>query len=116
MKKYNVGIIGYGWVAGAHIGAINASQHAQVTAVYSSRGLDSAKLSAQHGSSITAYKDLKKMLANPDIDVVAHLAGQVSLVASIAEPRYDFETNALGTFNVLEAMRRFTPRNVSNAD
>ena len=46
---------------------------------------------------------------NRDIDVVAHLAGQVSLVASIAEPRYDFETNALGTFNVLEAARRFTP-------
>jgi CDP-paratose 2-epimerase len=47
--------------------------------------------------------------ANPDIDMVAHLAGQVSLVASLSDPRYDFETNALGTFNVLEAMRRFTP-------
>jgi CDP-paratose 2-epimerase len=47
--------------------------------------------------------------AHPDIDVVAHLAGQVSLVASLADPRYDFETNALGTFNVLEGMRRFTP-------
>jgi hypothetical protein len=23
MKKYNVGIIGYGWAAGAHIAAIN---------------------------------------------------------------------------------------------
>ena len=71
MKKYNVGIIGYGWVAGAHIGAINASPYAQVSAVYSSRELDSAKLSAQHGSRITAYRDLKKMLANPDIDVVS---------------------------------------------
>ena len=48
--------------------------------------------------------------AHSDLDVVVHLAGQVSLVASIAAPRYDFETNALGTFNVLEAMRRFTPR------
>ena len=71
MKKYNVGIIGYGWVAGAHIGAINASPYAQVSAVYSSRELDSAKISAQHGSRITAYEDLKKMLANPDIDVVS---------------------------------------------
>src|SRR3984957_6073121 len=71
MKKYNVGIIGYGWVAGAHIGAINASPYAQVSAVYSSRELDSAKISAQHGSRITAYQDLKKMLANPDIDVVS---------------------------------------------
>lgn len=47
---------------------------------------------------------------NRDIDVVAHLAGQVSLVASITNPRYDFETNAAGTFNVLEATRRHTPR------
>jgi len=31
MKKYNVGIIGYGWVAGAHITAINATGKAQVT-------------------------------------------------------------------------------------
>src|ERR1700691_2519614 len=68
MKKFNVGIIGYGWVAGAHIAAINAGQHAQVTAGYSSRALDSGKLSAQHGSPITTYRDLKKMLANPEID------------------------------------------------
>ena len=33
MKKYNVGIIGYGWVATAHIPAINASPLAQVTAI-----------------------------------------------------------------------------------
>ena len=71
MKKYNVGIIGYGWVAGAHIAAINATGRAQVTGVCSSRPLDSAKLSAQHGSPITAYRDLKTMLANPDIHVVS---------------------------------------------
>src|SRR6266498_1645153 len=47
--------------------------------------------------------------AHRDIDVILHLAGQVSLVASNAEPRYDFETNALGTFNVLEATRRYLP-------
>jgi predicted dehydrogenase len=71
MKKYNVGIIGYGWVAGAHIAAINATSNAQVTAVYSSRELDSTKLSAQHGSPIAVYNDLKKMLANPEIHVVS---------------------------------------------
>jgi predicted dehydrogenase len=32
-KKYNVGIIGYGWAATAHIDAINASSQAQVTAI-----------------------------------------------------------------------------------
>jgi len=71
MKKYNVGIIGYGWVATAHIAAINATSFARVTAVCSSRKLDSAKVSAQHGGQITCYTDLKKMLANPDIHVVS---------------------------------------------
>jgi len=45
--------------------------------------------------------------AHRDIDVILHLAGQVSLVESLAHPRYDFEANALGTFNVLDATRRF---------
>jgi CDP-paratose 2-epimerase len=47
--------------------------------------------------------------AQTGVDVVLHLAGQVSLVASLSAPRYDFEANALGTFNVLEATRRFLP-------
>ena len=70
MKKYNVGIIGYGWAATAHIDAINATDKAQVTAVYSSRQLDDAELSRKHGTSIKTYTDLKKMLADDSIDVV----------------------------------------------
>lgn len=38
-------------------------------------------------------------------DVVAHLAGQVAVTTSVTNPRDDFESNALGTFNVLEAAR-----------
>ena len=39
------------------------------------------------------------------VDVVAHLAGQVAVTTSVLHPREDFEDNALGTFNVLEAAR-----------
>ncbi len=42
-------------------------------------------------------------------DVIFHLAGQVAMTTSITNPRLDFETNAIGTFNVLEAVRDFTP-------
>lgn len=38
-------------------------------------------------------------------DVAYHLAGQVAVTTSVSNPRDDFETNALGTFNVLEAVR-----------
>lgn len=40
---------------------------------------------------------------------VAHLAGQVAMTTSVANPRLDFETNALGTFNLLEAVRVESP-------
>lgn len=71
MKKYNVGIIGYGWASEAHIDAINATTDAQVTAVWSSRKLDSAEISLKHGGRISCYTDLDKMLGNPDIQVVS---------------------------------------------
>lgn len=71
MKKYNVGIIGYGWAAGAHIAAINAVPQARVTAVCSSRSLDQADLRAKYGSPITLYQDLEEFLANPDIHSVS---------------------------------------------
>ncbi|MBI3173001.1 MAG: SDR family NAD(P)-dependent oxidoreductase [Chloroflexi bacterium] len=38
-------------------------------------------------------------------DVIVHLAGQVAVTTSVVNPREDFEINALGTFNTLEAAR-----------
>lgn len=38
--------------------------------------------------------------------MIYHLAGQVAVTSSVEDPRPDFEINALGTFNVLEAARR----------
>jgi len=40
-----------------------------------------------------------------DADVIVHLAGQVAVTTSVTNPRGDFEANALGTFNALEAAR-----------
>jgi CDP-paratose 2-epimerase len=39
-------------------------------------------------------------------DALFHLAGQVAMTTSLADPRTDFEINALGTLNVLEAVRQ----------
>jgi CDP-paratose 2-epimerase len=41
-----------------------------------------------------------------DADAVLHTAGQVAVTTSLKDPRKDFETNMLGTFNVLEACRK----------
>ena len=71
MKTYNVGVIGHGWVATAHIPAINATGKARVTAIHSSRPLDEAALSAKYGHPVKAYNDLAAMLADPSIDAVS---------------------------------------------
>jgi CDP-paratose 2-epimerase len=39
------------------------------------------------------------------IDVLYHFAAQVAVTTSVSDPRQDFEINALGTLNLLEAVR-----------
>jgi CDP-paratose 2-epimerase len=43
--------------------------------------------------------------AAKEADIIVHLAGQVAVTTSVTNPRADFEANALGTFNALEAAR-----------
>jgi CDP-paratose 2-epimerase len=42
--------------------------------------------------------------------LILHLAAQVAVTTSVSDPRTDFDINAAGTFNVLEAMRRRAPQ------
>jgi len=42
-------------------------------------------------------------------DIVFHLSGQVAMTTSIENPRLDFETNALGSFNIIDAVRKHSP-------
>ncbi len=44
--------------------------------------------------------------ASKDATEIYHLAAQVAVTTSVEEPRHDFEINAAGTINVLEAARR----------
>ncbi|MHC1769191.1 MAG: Gfo/Idh/MocA family protein [Verrucomicrobiia bacterium] len=71
MKKLNVGIVGYGWAAGAHIAAIQSGALGQVTAVCSSRALDSREVSTRHGCPIQVHTDLNAMLSDKNLDVVS---------------------------------------------
>ncbi|MHB8687636.1 MAG: GDP-mannose 4,6-dehydratase [Candidatus Dormibacteraceae bacterium] len=42
-------------------------------------------------------------------DVILHLAGQVAVTTSLVDPTADFEVNAAGTLNMLEAVRQHNP-------
>ena len=41
-----------------------------------------------------------------DVDVIIHAAAQTAVTTSVSDPRPDFTTNLVGTFNVLEGARR----------
>lgn len=69
-KTYNVGVVGYGWAATAHIEAINKTAQGRVTAVCSSRDLEPASLAEAHGSEIKVYRKLEDLLGDDSIDVV----------------------------------------------
>jgi len=49
------------------------------------------------------------IIADFNPHVIYHLAGQVAMTTSISNPKLDFEVNALGTLNVLEAVRKYVP-------
>ncbi len=52
---------------------------------------------------------IREAVVGQELDVVIHLAAQVAVTTSVREPREDFDINALGTFNVLEAVRAADP-------
>jgi CDP-paratose 2-epimerase len=69
-------------------------------------------LQAEHGEDafelqIADVRDRASLAkAAQGIDVFVHLAAQVAVTTSVTDPRTDFEINALGTFNALEAARQ----------
>jgi CDP-paratose 2-epimerase len=58
---------------------------------------------------IREYHSLAKTINRFQPTHVIHLAAQVAVTTSVANPREDFEINALGTLNVLEALRTYCP-------
>jgi len=62
-----------------------------------------------HGDIRNAF-DIEQTIKNVQPDVIFHLAGQVAMTTSMQSPRRDFEINVLGSINVLEAVRQYTPK------
>lgn len=61
---------------------------------------------------IRNLNDVETVIKEVQPDYIFHLAGQVAMTTSISNPRLDFEVNALGTFNLLDAVRKYSPNSV----
>lgn len=56
--------------------------------------------------------DVETIIKEIKPDIIFHLAGQVAMTTSIQNPRLDFETNTLGTHNLLEAVRKYSSESI----
>lgn len=53
--------------------------------------------------------DMESLIMRNEFDGVFHLAGQVAMTTSIDNPYKDFEINTVGTLNLLESIRKYSP-------
>lgn len=58
---------------------------------------------------IRDFEKLGKIIRDLRPDMLLHLAAQVAVTTSYINPREDFEINALGSFNIMESIRLFSP-------
>lgn len=70
MKDLRVGILGLGWVAGAHIETFKHIEGIEVTAVLSRRQLDEGELAERYGIPIKVYNDYEEMLKDSSLDII----------------------------------------------
>ncbi|MEM0142887.1 MAG: GDP-mannose 4,6-dehydratase [Candidatus Micrarchaeaceae archaeon] len=72
---------------------------------------DQGKFQFLHAD-IRNYNDVEEIIRKQKPDVIFHLAGQVAMTTSLQNPRLDFEINALGTHNLLETVKKYSPNSI----
>jgi CDP-paratose 2-epimerase len=60
----------------------------------------------------SSFQDIATPVKEFRPEAIFHLAGQVAMTTSMRNPRRDFETNVIGSFNLLEAVRTHSPEAV----
>lgn len=64
-----------------------------------------------HGD-IRNTNDVERTIQTHKPDVIYHLSGQVAMTTSITDPRMDMEVNVGGSFNLLNAVRLYSPDSI----
>jgi predicted dehydrogenase len=70
MGIYRVGIVGFGWVAGAHLHTFMELPSFEPVAIMSRRELDPAQIKQQYGADVKIYNDYDRFLQDRNIDIV----------------------------------------------
>ena len=106
LKGRKVLVTGAAGFIGSHLVDRLVEEGAEVVAIDNLKDGDLSNLTESmdkielHEIDIRDFESLKEVMDG--VEIVFHLAANANVPYSVEDPRYDFETNALGTFNVLK--------------
>jgi GDP-4-dehydro-6-deoxy-D-mannose reductase len=109
LEGANVLVTGAGGFVGAHVVRALLERDARVHATLLAEPPPSASLASWHRADLTDPQALRVAVAASAPDFVVHLAGQSSAGLSFELPVETFRVNAVGTWNLLEAVKRAAP-------
>ena len=70
MRTYKVGIVGFGWVAGAHLKAFTDLPNYKPIAIMSRRNLNPVQIKNEYGCDVKIYNNYDEFLNDRDIEIV----------------------------------------------
>lgn len=110
MKGRTVLITGVGGFVGAHLAGALGERGARVHGLGDDPPKPALSLAGWSAADLRDPPALEAALGAARPDAVIHLAGQSSAARSFEDPIGTFEVNVLGTWNLLESVRRVCPR------
>lgn len=110
MNKSRILVTGGAGFIGSHLVDRLVAEEAQVTVIDNFQAGSKDNLNQSVGKIRLVEGDVRdrelvsRIVKESTPDIVFHLAANASVPNSVLDPRYDFETNVVGTFNVLHAL------------
>ena len=109
MKGRTILITGAGGFVGAHLAEALDARGARVHGLGDDPPKRPLPLAGWHAADLRDPPTLEAALEAARPDAVIHLAGQSSAARSFEDPTGTFEVNVLGTWNLVESVRRVCP-------
>lgn len=110
MKGRTVLVTGAGGFVGAHLTRTLTERGARVHGLGDDPPQQALPLAGWHPVDLRDRPALDSAMGAVRPDAVAHLAGRSSAARSFEDPLGTFEVNVLGTWNLLESVRRVCPQ------
>lgn len=108
LKRKNVLVTGGAGFIASHLVDLLVEKGSNVTVIDNLKDGKSENLEKSRGKicfkklDVRDFDGLQQVIKEEEIEIIFHLAANANVPYSVENPKYDFETNTIGTFNVLK--------------